>query len=51
LVKISLTKTQEKKARVLSRLELEAMQDDSFPLSLYDIKLRRLNFQLKVICK
>jgi len=51
LVKITLTKSQEKKARLLSRLELEAMQDDSFPLSLYEVKLRRLNFQIKVICK
>ena len=49
--KIGLTQSQEKKARLLSRIELEAMQDDSFPLSLYDIKLRRLDFQIKVICK
>ncbi len=40
-------KKQETKSRVLSRIELEAMQDESFPLSLYDVKIRRLKFQIK----
>jgi len=44
-------KKQEAKSRVLSRIELEAMQDESFPLSLYDIKIRRLKLQIKVVCK
>jgi hypothetical protein len=49
--KKELTESEQKKERLLSRLELEAMQNDSFPVSLYEIKLRRVQFHLKVICK